>query len=161
MLGYISDEIVPTEEDQTSEPCAAATTDKSKEESGSGEDKSSPEVQEKTPHVDSPSPVSSSAPSQVREEPQETSPPVESPSPAPSPPPLQATEETPIVSEAEKGENSVEDPKESKFDDFEVPAIVSREPPPMTDDEESTESEKTESNNELVFPFSYFHIYND
>nr|XP_022325943.1 FK506-binding protein 15-like isoform X2 [Crassostrea virginica] len=148
------DEIVPTEEDQTSEPCAAATTDKSKEEkeeSSSGEDKSSPEVQEKTPHVDSPSPVSSSAPSQAREEPQETSPPVESPSPAPSPAPSQATEETPIVSEAEKGENSVEDPKESKFDDFEVPAIVSREPPPMTDDEESTESEKTESNNDPLF----------
>lgn len=50
-----------------------------------------------------------------------------------------------------KEEAPKEDGKKNKFDDFEVPAIVSREPPPMTDEEDSTESEKTEQNNDPLF----------
>lgn len=50
-----------------------------------------------------------------------------------------------------KKEAPKEDGEKNKFDDFEVPAIVSREPPPMTDEEDSTESEKTEQNNDPLF----------
>lgn len=92
---------------------------------------------------------------------QERPPTVDDISPQASPPHQEESrEEGPKVIELDKdrGEEEAPDwgkeeaPKEdgnkNKFDDFEVPAIVSREPPPMTDEEDSTESEKTEQNNE-------------
>lgn len=92
---------------------------------------------------------------------QERPPTVDNISPQASPPHQEESrEEGPKVIELDKdkGEEEAPDwvkeeaPKEdgnkNKFDDFEVPAIVSREPPPMTDEEDSTESEKTEQNNE-------------
>lgn len=95
---------------------------------------------------------------------QERPPTVDDISPQASPPHQEESrEEGPKVIELDKdrGEEEAPDsgkeeaPKEdgnkNKFDDFEVPAIVSREPPPMTDEEDSTESEKTEQNNDPLF----------
>lgn len=95
---------------------------------------------------------------------QERPPTVDDISPQASPPHQEESrEEGPKVIELDKdrGEEEApdsgkeeapkEDGKKNKFDDFEVPAIVSREPPPMTDEEDSTESEKTEQNNDPLF----------
>lgn len=95
---------------------------------------------------------------------QERPPTVDNISPQASPPHQEESrEEGPKVIELDKdkGEEEApdwvkeeapkEDGKKNKFDDFEVPAIVSREPPPMTDEEDSTESEKTEQNNDPLF----------
>lgn len=95
---------------------------------------------------------------------QERPPTVDNISPQASPPHQEESrEEGPKVIELDKdkGEEEApdwvkeeapkEDGKKNKFDDFKVPAIVSREPPPMTDEEDSTESEKTEQNNDPLF----------
>lgn len=87
---------------------------------------------------------------------QERPPTVDDISPQASPPHQEESrEEGPKVIELDKDRGEEEAPKEdgnkNKFDDFEVPAIVSREPPPMTDEEDSTESEKTEQNNDPLF----------
>ncbi|XP_048777853.1 FK506-binding protein 15-like isoform X2 [Ostrea edulis] len=59
------------------------------------------------------------------------------------------TENTPADREPDKEEPVKA--AQNKYDDFEVPAIVSREPPPDVGDEDSTESEKMEENSDPLF----------
>ncbi|XP_062586110.1 FK506-binding protein 15-like [Saccostrea cucullata] len=120
------------------------------------------EKQEDSPSIGETSPKSSTPPPQ--EDTQENTPKVTDPGseevknqiPAESDSnEEEVRDQIPTGSESNKEEVKDQIPKEetsqNKFDDFEVPAIVSREPPPITDDEESTESEKAEENNDPLF----------